>query len=72
MMMRIKPILPVLLVLGLFAAPLAAPLAAQELDTGRVEVRVLPRVEVYGESFTLGEIAEIDGFDMEVIIPISI
>lgn len=33
----------------------------------KLEIRVFPEVEVYGETYTLGEIAEMDGFNLEVI-----
>jgi len=45
---------------------LAAPLAAQSPE-GVIEVRVLPRAEVGGDTYRLGEIAEMDGFDLDAL-----
>lgn len=57
---------PVLAVLVLAAAAAAGPaLAGQRLE--QVTVRVLPSAEVTGESYTLGEIAELDSFDMAAV-----
>ncbi|NIP73065.1 MAG: hypothetical protein GWO16_08560, partial [Gammaproteobacteria bacterium] len=45
----------------------AAPVAAQQAAAEQVEVRVLPRSEVTGAQYTLGEVAELDGFDLEPV-----
>ncbi|HUJ73254.1 MAG TPA: flagella basal body P-ring formation protein FlgA, partial [bacterium] len=45
---------------GAWAAPQSA---AGDLDT--VTVRVMPRSEVQGDTYTLGDIAEFDGFDVQ-------
>jgi len=44
---------------------------AQNADTGKIEVRVLANPEVYGETYTLGEIAELDGFDIKLLKELS-
>jgi flagella basal body P-ring formation protein FlgA len=45
----------------------AAPGWAQSADANRIQVRVLPNPEVYGDTYTLGEIAEMDGFDIKLL-----
>ena len=47
------------------AALWSAPAAAQ--DTRSITVRILPRPQVAGETYTLGEVAEFDGFDVPAI-----
>jgi flagella basal body P-ring formation protein FlgA len=51
------------------AAGQAAQAAAQAdaVAAVRIVVRVLPRVEVPGEEFTLGEVAELDGADLQAV-----
>src|SRR5574341_862188 len=46
-----------------------APAAAQ--DPRAIAVRVLPRPEVAGETFTLGDVAEFDGFDVPAIADLA-
>jgi flagella basal body P-ring formation protein FlgA len=59
------------------AALLAAPATARETaretaqDTRAIAVRILPRPEVAGETFTLGEVAEFDGFDVPAIAELA-
>lgn len=53
---------PLLIVLGCAATAWGQARPAQE-----IEVRVLPQAEVFGEVFTLGEIAEMDGFDLAAL-----
>ena len=36
-------------------------------NTGLIEIRILPESIVYQDKYTLGEIAELDGFDVETI-----
>ena len=45
--------------------------AAQSSDLERITVRVLPQAEVFGEQYTLGEIAEFDGFDLEAVAALA-
>ena len=40
---------------------------AQNADPDKIQVRILPQPEVYGETYTLGEIAELDGFDIKLL-----
>lgn len=40
---------------------------AQNDSLNVVEVRILPRAEVTGKKFTLGEVAELDGFDLAAV-----
>jgi flagella basal body P-ring formation protein FlgA len=61
-----KLLLPLLIVLGC-----AAPAWGQVKPVQEIEVRVLPQAEVFGESFTLGEIAEMDGFDLAALKRLS-
>jgi flagella basal body P-ring formation protein FlgA len=58
-----KALLALLLGLGLFIAEARA----QGADPGRTHVRVLPNPHVNGETYTLGEIAELDGFDIKLL-----
>lgn len=44
---------------------------AGQTPPGRIEVRVVPFAEVTGENFTLGEIAELDGFNAKVMRKLS-
>lgn len=56
------------------AAPLlcwTAPLLAQVRPVLEIEIRVLPQVEVFGGEFTLGEIAEMDSFDLAALKKLS-
>ncbi len=60
--------LPHKAILWLLCLAGAAQLAlAQELDPEKILVRVLPSAEVFGERFSLGEIAEMDGFDIKAM-----
>ncbi|MCH8886323.1 MAG: flagellar basal body P-ring formation protein FlgA [SAR324 cluster bacterium] len=40
---------------------------AQDESLKVVEVRILPQAEVSGKRFTLGEVAELDGFDLDAV-----
>lgn len=40
---------------------------AQDESLKVVEIRILPNAEVTGKRFTLGEVAELDGFDLEAV-----
>jgi flagella basal body P-ring formation protein FlgA len=55
---NLRVLLPVLLLAGLWAA------AGRAEDLQEIVVRVLPQPEVGGETYTLGEVAEFDGFDV--------
>ena len=57
-----------ILTLALLAL-LALPAAAQ--DAQEIVVRILPQPSVAGDSFTLGEIAEFDGFDVPAIAELA-
>ncbi len=59
-----KSILPLALL-----ALLALPAAAQESQ--EIVVRILPQPSVAGDSFTLGEVAEFDGFDVPAIAELA-
>lgn len=48
----------------LWSVVLAVPGMAQQLDPDIIQVRILPVAEVYQDTFTLGEISELDGFDI--------
>jgi len=64
----VRAILAALTVAALLAAPVAmAQQASGDKALQRITVRVLPQAEVYGKTFTLGEIAEMDGFDVDVL-----
>ncbi|HEX9843824.1 MAG TPA: flagellar basal body P-ring formation chaperone FlgA [bacterium] len=52
-------------------ALVAATAAAQPSDLEHIAVRVLPQAEVFGEHYTLGEIAEFDGFDLEAVAALA-
>ncbi|MCZ6556360.1 MAG: flagellar basal body P-ring formation chaperone FlgA [SAR324 cluster bacterium] len=65
-MKRAIKALPLLL---LFCAATAA--WGQVRPVEEFEVRVLPQAEVFGESFTLGEIAELDGFNLQALQRLS-
>lgn len=54
-----------MLMLGLLLIPLSA--MAQQEKLNVVEVRILPQSEVQGERISLGEVAELDGFDLDVV-----
>ena len=56
-----------LLGLGLALAMLPGGARGQEADPERIQVRILPNAQVHGESYTLGEIAELDGFDVKLL-----
>jgi flagella basal body P-ring formation protein FlgA len=43
------------------------PAWAQVADPNQIQVRVLPHPEVFGDTYTLGEIAELDGFDIKLL-----
>jgi len=36
-------------------------------DIGAIEIRILPEAIIYGDYYTIGDIAEMDGFDVETI-----
>jgi flagella basal body P-ring formation protein FlgA len=60
----------------LSAAPVmaAAPAVAERTPGGdlkAIEVRVLPYSEVQGNTFTLGEVSELDGFDLDAVRALS-
>jgi flagella basal body P-ring formation protein FlgA len=57
----------VLLLLALLLPLAAAAPAAEPEPAARIEVRVLPQVEVPGMEFTLGEVAELDGADLALV-----
>ena len=63
-----KAILQILLV-SLLSLSLTAPLSAGSSMGGvdLIEVRILSHVSVDGEEYSLGQIAELDGFDIEAI-----
>ena len=48
----------------LWTVVVAVPAMAQQLDPDIIQVRILPVAEVYRDTFTLGEISELDGFDI--------
>ncbi len=69
-----RPVTKVLLTLALAALLpllplLAVPAAAQDL--GEIVVRILPQPTVPGETYTLGEVAEFDGFDVPAIAELA-
>ncbi len=69
-MRRAWLILPMLLALAGGAWNQAQAQAARQPVVGQegvIEVRVLPLAEVFGEVFTLGEISEMDGFDLDAL-----
>ncbi|MBI3992737.1 MAG: flagellar basal body P-ring formation protein FlgA [Candidatus Lambdaproteobacteria bacterium] len=70
-----RPTLKTLLRLPLTAlavlALAAATARAQPSDLERIAIRVLPQAEVFGEHYTLGEIAEFDGFDLEAVAALA-
>lgn len=47
------------------------PAFGQERPLERIEVRVLPMAVVAGAEFTLGDVAELDGFDVEAIAKLA-
>lgn len=55
------------LVLALALLAFAGTASAQVADPDKVQVRVLPQPEVFGDTYTLGEIAELDGFDIKLL-----
>jgi flagella basal body P-ring formation protein FlgA len=58
----------VVVVIGLIAAALGTGIWMPVMaDINTIEVRILPESVVYGEYYVLGDIAELDGFDLEVI-----
>lgn len=59
-----KSFLLILITAFTFAGPVLA-------GNTKIEIRILPEAVVYGENYTLGEIAELDGFDLELIQKIS-
>jgi flagella basal body P-ring formation protein FlgA len=58
---------PSLSLLLLAAWALAPGAWGQQGEPREIEVRVLPQAEVFGDVFTLGEIAEMDGFDLKAL-----
>ncbi|MEE8434625.1 MAG: hypothetical protein V3S64_07545, partial [bacterium] len=68
-MRRAWLVLPFLLALagGAWAQAARQPGAGAAGQEGVIEVRVLPLAEVFGEVFTLGEIAEMDGFNLDAL-----
>ena len=67
---NLKRSLTGLMLLGLLALPAAAQQDSMDAMES-VEVRVLPQAEVVGAEFTLGEVAEFDGFDLETLKKLS-
>ena len=47
------------------------PAFGEEQPLERIEVRVLPMAVVAGAEFTLGDVAELDGFDVEAIAKLA-
>ena len=59
------------LMLPLFLIGFALPGFAQVRPVQEIEIRVLPQTEVFAAEFTLGEIAEMDSFDLEALKKLS-
>jgi flagella basal body P-ring formation protein FlgA len=55
-----------------FALPgFTLPAFAQVRPVQEIDIRILPETEVFGAEFTLGEIAEMDSFDLEALKKLS-
>jgi flagellar basal body P-ring formation protein FlgA len=67
----LRPLSTALMLLLALALPLAAPAeeapAPAAAPVTAITVRVLPRAEVPGAEFTLGEVAELDGADLDAV-----
>lgn len=59
-----KRLLTALILSALLGVPYAG---AQDESLKVVEIRIPPQAEVTGKSFTLGEVAELDGFDLNAV-----